>query len=128
MSQAILIVDDEPLVGNALARILDEFEVYVATSGTAAMEMLAANPYAVVISDLIMGGTNGLELVAYVADNFPDVVRILMTAEFDLDEHKTAIDGAGLFCLLRKPFSCKQLRESLREALSARTQALATVR
>ncbi len=73
MNDAILLVDDEPNVLAALTRsLIDEpYQVLSASSGDKALEMIAATPVKVIVSDERMSGMAGSELLAEVRRRFP---------------------------------------------------------
>jgi CheY-like chemotaxis protein len=65
----VLLVDDEPLVGRAVARVLREFDVDLETSASAALARVLAGPrYDAVVCDLMMPDATGMDLHARVAE------------------------------------------------------------
>jgi CheY-like chemotaxis protein len=81
--KTVLLVDDSPmdqrLIGDLIARQLG-WEVAVAGGGKEALAALRARAPAIVLTDLVMPGMNGLELLGEVRQNFPRVPVVLMTA------------------------------------------------
>ena len=77
----ILIADDDPIIVDALSMFLrrDGYEVDSCRDGSEAIEMLAAGHYALVITDVNMPRTNGLELLRTVRRHYPGVVVIVVT-------------------------------------------------
>jgi len=68
----VLIVDDEPMIGRAIARALArDHEVTVATSGEQALALLLAGSFDVVVSDLMMPQMTGMELHAELRTHRP---------------------------------------------------------
>lgn len=68
----ILIVDDEKLVGAALARVLDQHSVVVVQSAEAAQQQFLNERFEVVFCDLMMPGTSGIDLYRGVREQRPD--------------------------------------------------------
>jgi signal transduction histidine kinase len=79
----ILIIDDEPAVARALARLLDGHEVHVAGGGREAMAVLARDPgFDAVFCDIMMADVSGIELFAHVQAAHPALAArfVFMTA------------------------------------------------
>jgi CheY-like chemotaxis protein len=72
----ILVVDDNPLVGRTIARLLDAHEVTFATSGEAALTALALDhTLDVILCALIMPGMSGVAFAAAIAERYPALSR-----------------------------------------------------
>jgi len=86
---AVLLVDDEPVILEELAMFLKQVQsieqVYTATSGYEAIELMNEVTIDVIVSDIRMPGMNGLELCEYVRDHVPFIQCILLSgyAEFE---------------------------------------------
>ncbi len=96
----VLLVDDEPMVTQALALFLElesEYEVVACGSGTEALDRLSDRPVDVVVSDFLMPGMNGLELLAEVARRNPEIPRLMLTGYADKENAIKAINEVGLF-------------------------------
>jgi len=80
----VLVVDDaavdRKLVGGLLSKG-NNLQVQFATNGEDALAQLAINPPDVVVTDLVMPGMSGLELVTQIADRSPSIPVILMTGK-----------------------------------------------
>jgi CheY-like chemotaxis protein len=111
----ILAVDDEPLIGKMVARLVhgDGHVVATATSGEQALELLHAGAFDVVISDIGMGaGMNGWELAEHVRCDFPWLGFILATgwgAQIDPAEARLK----GVDAVLAKPYRPAELLSTL---------------
>ena len=93
----VLIVDDEPRVLDALEAILAaEFHVVSASSGPAALELLAHHEVAVIVTDYRMPQMTGVELLRRSQDVVPDAMRIVLTAYTDVDSLMEAINTGGI--------------------------------
>jgi len=114
----VLIVDDEPSVLSALKRELKAF-VPVITCGTPleALKVLKTRTVAVVISDYKMPGQNGIELLSSLKELPYEPVKILMTAFSELDIAVEAVNTAGIFYFLRKPWNSVELKTLVSRAL-----------
>jgi response regulator RpfG family c-di-GMP phosphodiesterase len=101
----VLCVDDEPSMLAALGRTLRaHYDVVTAAGPDAALARLAADrPFAVVVSDLRMPGTDGAALLARVRALAPDTVRVLLTGEGDLGGAIAAVNEGQIFRFLVKP-------------------------
>lgn len=118
MNRRVLCVDDEPNVLEALERTLFErFEVDTATSGPAALSLVAEETYAVVVSDMRMPEMSGARLLSEIRRRAPDTVRILLTGHADLDDAIAAVNEAGISRFLTKPCPADQLIVTLEEAV-----------
>jgi response regulator RpfG family c-di-GMP phosphodiesterase len=108
----ILCVDDEPHVLEGLRDMLHRsFDVRVATSGQAGLQLLREDPsaFCVVISDMrmpLMSGSDFLRQARLVA---PDATRMLLTGHADLESAIHAVNGARLFRFLTKPCDSGEL-------------------
>ena len=127
-SPTILCVDDEPIVLTALReqfeRGLDGYEVEVAQDAAEALEILdalgaAGAPVPVVVSDHIMPGMKGDELLVHVHRRLPDTRTILLTGQAGLDAVGRAVNDAGLYRYITKPWKPDDLTMTVREAARA---------
>ena len=81
MKLRILFVDDEPMILQGVQRMLRhkraDWEMAFAESGPKALELMAAQPIDVVITDMLMPGMNGADLLKQVKNLYPATVRIV---------------------------------------------------
>jgi putative nucleotidyltransferase with HDIG domain len=89
----ILLVDDDPLILQALTRIL-KAEGYDVVAHTDPVEASAERGFVVVITDFMMPQMNGIELLAALRKSSPDAVRILLTAAADFKVASDAVNRA----------------------------------
>jgi class 3 adenylate cyclase len=107
----VLLVDDEPRVLDSLEALLGmEHRVLRAEKPETALHALATEPVAVVVSDQRMPGMAGTELLARSRDVAPDTVRILLTAFTDTEALVEAINAAGIYHFVHKPWDPTELR------------------
>jgi DNA-binding response OmpR family regulator len=85
MKRSILIVDDEDIILASLGRDLglDQYDVQTATSGEEAMQKFRAGKFELIISDFMMPGINGLELLKWVKAHDQHIVFIILTGYGD---------------------------------------------
>lgn len=119
----ILFVDDEPNVLHGLQRMLrsqrEEWEMSFAQGGEAALAMMAAAPFDVIVSDMRMGGMDGATLLAQVRERFPEVIRIILSGHADLNAAFRAVPVAHQF--LGKPCDSSTLRVAIERACGLQT-------
>ncbi len=112
----IMCVDDEPQVLEGLqSNLRRRFDVTVATSGQAGLDLLETSPegFAVVISDMRMPHMTGATFLSLVRQKFPDTVRMLLTGFSEIDAAVTAINEGQIFRFLSKPCPPERLIEAV---------------
>lgn len=118
---AILVVDDEEYVRRIAARLLKEkgYTCVQAENGTQALQILAEEEIALVISDIMMPVMSGLELLEAIQQSQPDVAVIMLTA---VDCQETAIKALelGAYGYIIKPFDPRDLLFNVVNALRRR--------
>ena len=113
----ILVVDDERIIADTVAEILNDsgFEAMPAYSGTAAMSAIQKDCPDVVLTDVIMPGINGVELAKFVADTCRDTKVLLFSGQAAVSNLLLQVHEAGYsFELLAKPLHPDELIEKLR--------------
>jgi len=115
----VLIVDDEDNQVRALTigLRLEGFDVAVARDAEGALNHLAASPADIAILDLMMPGTNGMELARSIRDLFPDV-RVVLTSAYHLSERQLTRADCGVVGFVPKPFVLSELAEFLRQKIA----------
>jgi DNA-binding NtrC family response regulator len=101
----VLVVDDEPTLRRAVARMLGAkgFEVLTAEDGASAMAVLAHERLDVALVDLRMPHVDGMQLLQHIKEERPDVEVVMMTAFGDVETAVNAV-RAGAYHFLTKPF------------------------
>jgi len=116
----ILFVDDEPRVLEQLQQMLesqkDQWEMAFAPSGKAALTLLDASPFDVVVSDIAMPGMDGAALMKAVCERHPAIVRIVFSAPQEMETALRAVPVAHQFLL--KPCDPNMLRVAVERATS----------
>ncbi len=108
----VLVVDDEESVCLALGRVLEQHghTVCKARSGEEALEVLQRQPVDVIISDQLMPGLAGVDLLKIVRVRHPQVVRILLTGDKDPELPVRSINESEVYRFIRKPWNNADLR------------------
>ncbi len=114
----LLIVDDEKRSVEAIARVLDEdFDLRRAGSGEEALAILEREWIQVIISDQRMPEITGIELLTRVRERWPDILRIIVTGYTDAQDTIRAINEAGIYHFLAKPWHPDELLQTVRNAV-----------
>jgi len=118
-SVKIIVVDDEKRICRNVEKILSKnnYDVTCALSAQEAIEKMAKESFSLLISDVVMPGKNGLELLKLVKKEWPLTKAIMMTAYASTD---TAVKSIRLGALdyIPKPFTPDELRDTVTEALN----------
>ena len=132
----VALIDDDELVLSSLSALFEHQAGYhVVTYGDPlrAVEELGRLPVDIVISDYLMPELNGIDLLTKVRRLQPDTARILLTGFADKQNAIRAINEAGLYQFLEKPWDNDQLlmviggalqQKSLRRQLAEKVRAL----
>ncbi len=117
----ILVADDHDALRRGLARALTEagHDVEEAPNGNAAIARLHDGYFDVVLSDLKMGGSDGLEVLRTTKALHPSTAVILMTA---FGSVTTAVEAmkSGAFDFVQKPFEIEEMEVKIEKALELR--------
>lgn len=115
----ILTVDDEPNVIAALTRVfMDEpYNIFTANSAEEGMAILRSNPVKVVISDEMMPQMTGSEFLSMVRQEFPDVIRIILTGHANMASAMKAINEGEIYRFFTKPWDDVNLKFAVRSAV-----------
>jgi DNA-binding response OmpR family regulator len=121
----ILVVDDEPGIRFFLEEMLERqgYQVTTADGGRAALDLVAAEEFDVVLLDLMMPEVGGLEVLGTLHRDSPETVVIVLTAHASLETAVQAL-RQGAHDYLFKPCKTVELRESIHRGLAARQQKM----
>jgi two-component system probable response regulator PhcQ len=117
---AILYVDDEEVSLKYFRKAFEpEFRVLTAKNVDEACEIFdrEMTSIGVVISDQRMPGRSGVELLTYVRQKRPNIIRILTTAYSDLESAIAAVNSGAIYKYVVKPWNLQDLRVILMRAL-----------
>ena len=117
MKHSILIIDDEKSICTFLALALeDEFDVHTANSKDEAFRILKERKIHLAVLDLLLGDSNGLDVLQEIKRQYADMAVIMMTAFGDIHTSVEAIKR-GAFHYLCKPVNLEELTCYIRQAL-----------
>jgi len=118
----ILIVDDEESILKSITRTLvdENYRILTAQSGEEALSKLKNHDVHLVISDQRMPGMTGLELLKKVKIDYPQTLTIILTAYADIEVAINAINEAGVYKFIPKPWNEADLRVTIKRALELR--------
>lgn len=112
-------MDDEPHVLSSIRRgLADDFHVFTAESGEAALELVASNePFSVIVADCRMPKMNGIELLARLSRSSPESVRMMLTGNTDQQTAVQALNAGEIFKFLNKPCDTESLRKAVSQGV-----------
>jgi HD-like signal output (HDOD) protein/CheY-like chemotaxis protein len=120
----ILFVDDEQNVLDGLRSLLrkqrKQWEMSFVNGGEAALDELLASPYDVIVSDMRMPGMDGATLLRKVQQDYPHIVRIVLSGQTEQEISRRMVHIAHQF--LSKPCDGRELQQVIEHA--CRLQAL----
>jgi len=123
---SILVVDDEESIRTFIGKVLSYkgFIVYPAGGYDEALELCKHKKFDVLLTDHVMPGKNGLDLIIETNKIYPDMVKILFTGMGGQDLYRDAINRAAIFSLLEKPINNMQLCETVAKAVEFHSRQL----
>ncbi len=122
---SVLVVDDEEPIRNALRKYLkqQQFEVYTAGSGEEALQQLRLHKVALMLSDIRMPGTSGVDLVPQALEIEPELAILMLTAVNDATSAALCMQR-GAMDYLTKPLELADLGRAVQRALKRREMLL----
>jgi len=120
----LLLVDDEPEPRRALSRVLRHagYEVETAADGQAAIASLLTGNFDGIVTDILMPGIGGIELLKLVQSHDADLPVILMTGAPAVETAIQALDH-GAYKYMLKPINPSELEEVVNRAVQLRMMA-----
>ena len=114
----ILFVDDEPQILKSLQRMTRSLraDCHFVESGAAALAAFEEEPFDVVVSDMQMPNMDGATLLAHIAQQHPESIRIVLTGYSEEHLIMNAINEGRIWGFIRKPWDDSQLLATLRQA------------
>lgn len=118
----LLFVDDEVRVLQGLQRqfhgVRNEWQMNFLDGGKKALEFMAANPVDVIVTDMMMPGMDGADLLDQVMKLYPAVIRIVLSGHTDREATLRLIGPAHQY--LSKPCNPEELRTAITRAFAMR--------
>jgi len=118
--KTVLFVDDEEKILTSLKRgLLDEpYKTLFASSGKEALEILQRNQVHVIVTDMRMPEMGGLELLKAVKEDYPNVIRMVLSGYTQVSTLLTAINQGEIFRFITKPWKLEEeFKPAVREAV-----------
>ena len=119
--ERILVVDDEQQVSDIIAQCLamEGYSCDTADCAENALELCACNEYSLIVSDIMMPGKSGIELLGIVRQLYPDVAIVMVTA---VNDRTTAVNALhlGAYGYVIKPFDLNEIVIGVVNALERR--------
>jgi DNA-binding NtrC family response regulator len=117
--KSILVVDDEKSQREILEMILsgEGYDVTTASSGEAALKFTKEKRFDLALTDLMMTGMDGIELLQHLLAQDSSIIVILLTAHGSIESAKEAL-RRGAFDYLQKPYDRDTLLKTIHRALT----------
>src|SRR5512147_1609930 len=118
----VLIVDDEEIARRNLVHVLakEEYDVVAAADGGSALRELEKGEFDVVLTDLRMGGIDGMDLLDRIKVRHPETRVIMVTGYATVPSAIEAMQK-GAFHYIAKPFKLDEVRSAIKLALEKKT-------
>ncbi len=124
MKTRILFVDDEPNLLHGLQRLLrpmrEQWDMYFASNGREAMQLMQETPCEVIVTDLFMPEQEGLETIMALRRTHPETKIVAISGGGYQGKFMRALDIAaklGANSTLQKPFGSQQMIHVLQEVM-----------
>jgi len=121
MPAHLLVVEDDPEMRDLLRKVLEKegYKVSVAPGTREAVASLTQARFDLVVTDLVMPGNGGLEILRVIREGTPALPVIIITAFGDWDSYSRALEmGAAAF--ISKPLRMAELLAAIHAALAGR--------
>lgn len=127
----LLLVDDEPNILASLRRVFqrENYELLFARNGKEALAIMEKQPVELIMTDFMMPGMNGSELLSQVREKWPQTIRIMLTGHANTDAVMGSIRDGAVYRFILKPWNDDDIRLTIALALEQyeliqRTKAL----
>jgi len=122
MSENILVVDDEETLRESLGRLMvrEGYTVTTAGSGEEALDLISAGSFDLIITDIILPGIDGIEVLRRVREKNPEQFVVIITAYASIE---TAVEAlrAGAYDYIMKPIIHEEIKRLIKNALRQRS-------
>lgn len=119
--EKVLVIDDDKAILDSCTQVLERagYAVTGAKDGEKGLEVFNSESFHVVLLDLKLPGTDGIEVLSHIKMENPETPVIIMTGYASVESAVEAMKQ-GAFDYMAKPFSPKELRVNIRKALNNR--------
>lgn len=118
MTKKILLIEDEDTLRESLKRVLSKegYDITGVDSAEAALDLLDDNSYDLILTDVILPGISGIELLKRIRERLPDQIVVVMTAFASLE---TAVESlrSGAYDYIIKPIMHEEIKQVVKNAL-----------
>jgi two-component system, response regulator RegA len=116
--KSVLVVDDDKAILRTFSRILQKagFSTETADNGKEALEKIQTGTYDIALIDMILGDSNGLDLLPKIEEYSPKTVKIMITGADSMEKRSEACKN-GADAYLTKPVNPETLFEVFKEKL-----------
>lgn len=116
---SVLFVDDEPGVLSALRRVFrqENYDIVTAANAEEALARLRERPFNLLVTDFMMPGMNGGELLRQARTLQPEALRIMLTGHADVSAVMAAVKSGAVYKFILKPWNDDDLRVTVALAL-----------
>jgi DNA-binding NtrC family response regulator len=123
--QVILVVEDDPTVGESIRHLLKKrgYSIHLASNGKEGFQLFRQGPVDLVITDLVMPKMDGIELLEAVKKLSPETEVIVISAQGTIEKAVQAMK-LGAFDFIEKPINPRVISLVVERALEKRTLIL----
>jgi len=115
----ILYVDDEAANLRVFKSVFKrDYKVFIAESGPEALAIIKENHIHLLVTDQRMPGMSGVELLEQIVDDYPDMVKMILSGFSDVEDIIKAVNECGLNKYLMKPWNKEDLGATFDKALA----------
>lgn len=120
MSETVLFVDDEENILRSVERLFLEKDLTFRSASNArdALSIVQKEEVAVIVSDNLMPGMSGIDMLCQVREISPSTIKVLMTAHADLTTAVAAINRSEIFRFVLKPWENRDFLWVVEESLA----------
>lgn len=120
MTYNILVVDDEINNLKLLKRTFrKDYNVFMASGGEEGLDVLKQNRIDLIITDQRMPGMSGVDFLEKTIDDYPDIIRLIITGYTDADALIKAINTGRVYRYIKKPWEPEELKNTVKRALES---------
>ena len=118
-NRTVLFVDDDRITLKNLERVMrdEPYRCLFTRSGSQALDIMSNEMVGVVVTDLIMSEMDGMLLLDWVQAEYPEVIRVVLSALSDTDTILEAINNGSVYRYVVKPWNREELKITVRQAL-----------